>query len=738
MKNLIASLLAELSIEMIESRASHILFGEVDLPDEIIEEIQKENGNNKQKEKLEVNMQKVSKRIIAIVVAMSMFFMSGINTYACENEKKPVKKEYLVMTNNSNEKDKTINKYENVNEKNTKKLNDNNICFVKMTQEQANKLENQKNIESVEQNITIEGAGEKIDPDIVINNWNLEMVNANQGDNSIENDTDKIKIALIDSGVDLCEEIDVKERYNLVPEEEEVLPIYDDMTGHGTAIAGIIAGKSVEGREAKGINSNVELYSIKVLDGENSAPLNRLVEGIYKAIEYDVDIINLSLGTTVNSKILHKAIKDASNAGILIVAAAGNRGESDGIVEYPAAYKEVLSVGAIDSNADISESSSFGDRVDVVAPGELIKTVANFGMETVSSGTSMAVPHVVGIASVLWQKDKTKDAKFIRNLIEDSANIVCKDNKKYALIDMDYAIKMYDEYVINNDILENDNEIEVDEEMSKVTAKWSRDNHEALVRNLNGGKATTDQLNLIKLGIRYNDKYLMYKSGESDKVERDIWHSLNADTNYMAAVYYVGKVIQNANVTPSSVAKPNGLTNAQYSKMVEDINEMKTNNRWREALKSYGGISYTNNNDNVRCVLFGMSLHIITDTFAHRAYRKKFAMSGVNWNDWEHVKPTDDINESPRRYNAAGKVVNNAFELAFNSSNIKSSYTIRSKHIMYNNLFFDGSFLLKDLVFMAEANSGNDSTYQEWRKNLAANTWTDDVAKQQRIPGLLQ
>lgn len=171
--------------------------------------------------------------------------------------------------------------------------------------------------------------------------------------------------------------------------------------------------------------------------------------------------------------------------------------------------------------------------------------------------------------------------------------------------------------------------------------------------------------------------------------------------------------------------------------MIEDINVLKTDDRWNKALDNYK-ISYKKNNDNIRCVLFGMSLHIITDAFAHRAYRKKFAMSGVNWGDWEHVTPTDDISETPRRYNAAGKVVNNAFELAFNSSNISSSYTIRSKHIMYNNPFFDGSFRMKDLVFMAEANSGNDSTYQEWRRNLAANTWTDDVSKQQRIPGLLQ
>ena len=134
-----------------------------------------------------------------------MFFVSGINTYAYENEKNIDKKEYLVMTKNSNEKDKTIDKYKNIDDKNVKKLNDNNICYVKMTQEQAKKLENEKNIESVEQNIVIKGAGEEIDPDIVTDNWNLEIVNANQSDNSNENDTEKIKIAIIDSGVDLCE-----------------------------------------------------------------------------------------------------------------------------------------------------------------------------------------------------------------------------------------------------------------------------------------------------------------------------------------------------------------------------------------------------------------------------------------------------------------------------------------------------------------------------------------------------
>lgn len=546
---------------------------------------------------------------------------------------------------------------------------------------------------------------------------------------------ERVKVAIIDSGIDECEGIEVKERYNLVPGEEGILPIYDDFTGHGTAIAGIIAGAKTKDRNVEGINDNVELYSIKIMNGDNTAPLSRVVEAMYKAIEYDVDIINLSLGTTINSEILHQAVKDAYNAGILIVAAAGNRGKIDGVVEYPAAYDEVLGVGSVDSNADISYTSSYGEQVDIMAPGELVKTVANFGLETVSSGTSMAVPHVVGIASVLWQKDKSKSVDFIRGLIEATGNEVLRKGKKYKVIDLEYALNKYSEYEgsykkISYKVKSNPNVINTCEAMGQVTARWSKDNHEALVSKANSGTLTTKQLNIIKVGIRYNDVKLLFD--KNNYPNRDIWHSLNSDTNYMSAVFFVGKVIQDSNVDPYNVTRTPGLVPQQYEQMKKDIKDID----WKAAM-NIKGLDYADTKDNRRLLLFGMSLHIITDAFAHRAWMK--TTGGDRWSGWFHIGDpnTDNITVVPSRYSAAGQVVKNAINLALNTSNIKKSYTIRSKQIMYNNTYFDGTYALKQLMHMAKVNQANDNTYNNWYKQMALYTYTDIESERQELDAIV-
>lgn len=109
-------------------------------------------------------------------------------------------------------------------------------------------------------------------------------------------------------------------------------------------------------RKITAINPNVELYSARVLDEDKSAPVSRVVEAIYWAIEKKVNIISLSFGMTVPSAALETAVKEAYDKGILIVAAAGNHG----VVEYPAAMEEVMAVGGTDTDGTVCDYSAEG------------------------------------------------------------------------------------------------------------------------------------------------------------------------------------------------------------------------------------------------------------------------------------------------------------------------------------------------------------------------------------------
>ncbi|MCR5796309.1 MAG: S8 family peptidase [Eubacterium sp.] len=287
--------------------------------------------------------------------------------------------------------------------------------------------------------------------------WNFQMINAEKSkvesekaleeaksENadeqlSSQDNAKKIKVAVLDSGVDYGNDIEVKESMNFV-DDEEMSPLFVDDTGHGTSVAGIIAAED-NGNGITGINPNVELYSAKILN-EDKAPIDRVVAGIEWAIEKEVNIINLSFSTPHNSKSLHDAIKKAYNKGILVIAAAGNEGE----VEYPAAYEEVVAVGSVKSDGTVSENSAKGEELELVAPGDKIEASALLGGTAVVSGTSLAAPHVTAIASLLWEKDMSMPADFIRTLIDLSANKCDKETAcGNGIVDYNYALEIYDE-----------------------------------------------------------------------------------------------------------------------------------------------------------------------------------------------------------------------------------------------------------------------------------------------------
>ena len=432
-----------------------------------------------------------------------------------------------------------------------------------------------------------------------------------------------------------------------------------------------------------------------------------------------------------------------------MIAAAGNRGESDAKVEYPAAYEEVMSVGAVNANAEVTEESSKGD-VDVYAPGELVRTLTSLGLETASSGTSMAAPHVSAAAAILWGKDKSKSPEFIIELLEQSSNEIENNGEKYRLIDTEYALEVYDEYDENFDnekyaVKKNNNEIEKDDDTIKVTARWSKNNHEALVINNKNGTLTTAQLKIIRAGIRYNDAVLAgsTETSETQKYKRNIWHSLTTQTNYMAAINLVGRVIQKAQCGTDVDFNTNGVinfTNDQINTIKSDINNITKAKLLKTGIYSETSTDYKNlkmTATTKRFLLLGMELHIITDAFAHRSYGIVQYALGTNKDDWVRIMKTDktpelvpdDTNCYPSRYRAAGVTVKNVMNQCLVVENgeikIKETKLILSKQIVYNNDFTSATanpndrFILYRLHSYAQSNVNNDSTFNTYNLQLA-------------------
>lgn len=273
--------------------------------------------------------------------------------------------------------------------------------------------------------------------------WNISAVHAE--DYVKDTAADKIKIAVLDSGVAFRPDITVEERVTEIERLETGFIVFEDSTGHGTAVASLING--VAGEEGiMGMNEDAEIYSVQVLNNENKGKLSEIVKGIYWAIDHDMDIINMSFGTGSDSEILHKAVRDAKDAGILLVASAGN--QSGEAVQYPAAYEEVIAVGSSNMQGNIAENSARGEKVDIYAPGDNILVDDPLFGTTDVSGTSMACAQVTAAASVILERDKSKGPDFVRGLLEDTANNLIDVDCDNGLLDLEEAMNQYDAYIV--------------------------------------------------------------------------------------------------------------------------------------------------------------------------------------------------------------------------------------------------------------------------------------------------
>jgi subtilisin family serine protease len=219
-----------------------------------------------------------------------------------------------------------------------------------------------------------------------------------------------IKVAIIDSGIDMDHPdliANLQGGINFVSKGAAWNPAdptkWDDDNGHGTHVAGIVAAVD-NNIGVIGVAPEAHLWAVKVLDRKGGGYLSDVIAGIKWSIDHDMQVINMSLGTSSDIQSFHDAVDAAYDAGIVIVAAAGNSGDGDGTtneVIYPAKYSSVIAVAATRSDDSTPYWSAEGEEVEIAAPGVSIRSTVKGGTYSTKSGTSMASPHAAGTVALL-------------------------------------------------------------------------------------------------------------------------------------------------------------------------------------------------------------------------------------------------------------------------------------------------------------------------------------------------
>jgi len=257
--------------------------------------------------------------------------------------------------------------------------------------------------------------------------WGVDRIDADLVWKSVKGTG--VKIAVIDSGIDYNHpdlSANYKGGYDYVNDDSDPL----DDHGHGTHVAGIIAAVNNE-EGVVGVAPEASLYGVKVLDESGRGWVSDLIAGIQWSIENGMDVVSMSLGTTSDCTSLRNICDKAYEAGMVLVAATGNNGDSDpdDDVLYPARYDSVVAVAASDKNDERASWSSDGPEVELAAPGVGIYSTYK-GDYAYMSGTSMACPHVSGtVALILKTSPSAYDANGngvwdpceVRNKLRDAA-----------------------------------------------------------------------------------------------------------------------------------------------------------------------------------------------------------------------------------------------------------------------------------------------------------------------------
>lgn len=297
-----------------------------------------------------------------------------------------------------------------------------NAVQVELPRVAAEKLKTARGIEYVEPDFMAQAYAQTVP-------WGIEHVNAPDV-HSAGYQGSGIKVAVLDTGILTSHaDLQVSGGYDTTG-----IGSYVDDHGHGTHVAGTVAALN-NSIGVIGAAPAAQLYAVKVLDRYGSGTYSNIIAGIEWAISNDIDVINMSLGGSSGSTALQQACDAAYKAGILVVAAAGNEGTSSGDTEcigYPAKYSSVMAVGSITSDNVRSYFSSTGSTLEIMASGSNIYSTTINGSYGTMSGTSMACPHVAGVAALVWSAKPSLSNVQLRSALNETANDLWNDPWRYG------------------------------------------------------------------------------------------------------------------------------------------------------------------------------------------------------------------------------------------------------------------------------------------------------------------
>ncbi|WP_286229510.1 S8 family serine peptidase [Neobacillus mesonae] len=256
-----------------------------------------------------------------------------------------------------------------------------------------------------------------------------------------------IKVAVLDTGVfnhvDLAGNIEQCKDFS-----QNKSPLIEgscsDGNGHGTHVSGtVLANGGSNGTGIYGVAPDAKLWAYKVLNNRGSGYSDDIAAAIRKAADEGTRtgahvIISMSLGSNSKDPLISSAVDYAYSKGVLVVAAAGNDGPNAGTIDYPGALVNAVAVAALENVqengtyrvADFSSrgnASTAGDYViqerdvEVSAPGRAVESTWNNGAYNTISGTSMATPHVSGLAAKLWAANPLWSNLQLRNELQNRA-----------------------------------------------------------------------------------------------------------------------------------------------------------------------------------------------------------------------------------------------------------------------------------------------------------------------------